>query len=52
MKIHSVLFVITAVLGFFGLGCAGSQVNVQITHFLGASSKLGKGTVASYATFD
>ena len=52
MKIHNVLFVITAVLGFLGLGCAGSQVNVQIAHSLGATSKLGRGTVASYATFD
>src|SRR5512139_3149906 len=52
MKIHSVLFVITAGLGFLGPGCAGSQVNVQIAHSLGATSELGKGTVASYATFD
>ena len=52
MKIQSVLFVIAALLGFLGLGCAGSQVNDQIAHSLGAASKLGKGTVASYATFD
>src|SRR5512135_120520 len=52
MKIHSVLFIITAVLGFLSPGCAGPQVNVQIAHYLGAPSKLGKGTVASYATFD
>ena len=52
MKIQSALFVIVAVLGFLGPGCAGSQVNVQTGHYLGATSKLGGGTVASYATFD
>ncbi len=52
MKIQSALFVIIAVLGFLGPGCAGSPVNVRTGHYLGATSKLGGGTVASYATFD
>jgi hypothetical protein len=52
MKIYSVLFVTAAILGFLGLGCAASKMNVQMAPSFGAPSKLGKGTVASYATFD